>query len=777
LTAAEWQDLLKFCDRSQLTLILAERCGHLFPPNIQEQLGQRAASHRVRVEKLRTGFLEIDHALRNAGIPYAVLKGFTHCPDFISDVNSRVQYDLDIYCPGGTHVDAFDTLRELGYTPIHGMDDFPIDHLPTLIRKTGWEWRNDYFDPELPLSVEIHFRLWDPSTERLNPDGLEEFWERRVARIYGGIAYTALDLADSVGYASLHLLRHVLRGDMRPFHLYELASFLHKHASRDDFWTIWRQQHSASVRQLEAICFCLASHVFACDVPDLVKSEIASLPGPVTQWFAESGDGPIASLFHPNKEELWLHMSLLQSAADRRAVFIRRVIPGRMPGPVDAVHLREDQITWRIRIRREWRYLLFFGSRVLHHLKLIIPTLAGGLRWWLNQVGISSRFLRFLAAAAVFELGMFIFFVLYNLLLLDRGFHEDFLGAVTGTMQVGAIAGTIPAGLAARQWGLKRLLMLSFLSLAIVSALRVILRDSVPLLVLAFASGAIGSCWAVCIAPAIAEMTSEKNRPLAFSIFFSTGIGLGVIGGILGGYLPAAIIGGGGSAAFAKEAALLIGCSLIGIGALLASRLELASADVRETRLYPREPMLWRFLIVLSAFHIGTGAFNPLYTAFLSSEAKLPVERIGTVFALSQFAQVVAILLAPLVIRKVGLTAAITCMLASTGLALLFLGSGVAGTLAVSVFISYMCFQYMSEPGTFSMLMSLVSPSERKGASMLNFLIANGSQAIAAFAAGIAVTRLGYRPVLEIAAGVVLLAALLFRLLMGRPASSIAPST
>ena len=236
LTEEEWQDLLAFCDRTQLTLILDERCGHLFPPYVAEQVTARAASHRVRLDRLRAAFREIDHTLNAAGISYLVLKGFTHCPDFISEIDRRVQYDIDLYCPNGNHVEACTALRTLGYEPISGFDDFPIDHLPTLIRKTGWEWRNDYFDPDIPLSVEIHFRLWDPGTERLHPEGLEEFWDRRIIRTDNGLTYPALHRADTVGYASLHILRHMLRGDLRPFHLYELASFLHNRADDKDFW-------------------------------------------------------------------------------------------------------------------------------------------------------------------------------------------------------------------------------------------------------------------------------------------------------------------------------------------------------------------------------------------------------------------------------------------------------------------------------------------------------------------------------------------------------------
>jgi predicted MFS family arabinose efflux permease len=501
------------------------------------------------------------------------------------------------------------------------------------------------------------------------------------------------------------------------------------------------------------------------------------LPSSVSQWFQQSGDRAVASLFNPNKDELWLHMSLLESASDRRAVFFRRLMPKQIPGPVDAVHLRPEDITWKIQIRKRWRYLLFFSTRLIRHLRLTPPTLSNGFRWWLHENGISPGFMQFLAAAAVFELGLFIFYLLFNLLLLDRGFHEDFLGANSGAMQIGAIAGTIPGGLAAQRWGLKKVLTVSFLGLAIVSALRVLLRDSVPLLGLAFLSGMISSCWAVCIAPAVADLTSAEKRPLAFSLFFSTGIGIGVLGGVVGGHLPAMVTRAGAPAALAKQTSILIGCALIALAALLVSHLKLTTSEVREARLYPRERMLWRFLLVLAAFNLGTGAFNPLYTAFLSSVAKLPVERIGSLFAISQFGQVGALLLAPLIVKRLGLHSAITCMLAATGIALLCVSAGSAGLFAAGAYVIYMCFQYMSEPGTFSLLMSLVSPSERKGASMLNFLAVNGAQALAAFVAGAAVTRLGYGPVLGVAAAVVLLSALLFRLLIGRTASSITSST
>src|SRR5690349_3693836 len=102
-----------------------------------------------------------------------------------------------------------------------------------------------------------------------------------------------------------------------------------------------------------------------------------------------------------------------------------------------------------------WRYARYVLTRSSRHTRLLLPTLWKGARWWSHDSRLSPQFWRFLAAAGVFELGMFVFYLLYNLFLLERGFHEDFLGANASAMQIGGIVGTIPGGIAARTWGLR----------------------------------------------------------------------------------------------------------------------------------------------------------------------------------------------------------------------------------------------------------------------------------------------------------------------------------
>jgi hypothetical protein len=54
-----------------------------------------------------------------------------------------------------------------------------------MIRRTGWRWRGDYFDPEQPYSIELHFRFWNPAAECISVDGLDDLWRRRTTRNIG----------------------------------------------------------------------------------------------------------------------------------------------------------------------------------------------------------------------------------------------------------------------------------------------------------------------------------------------------------------------------------------------------------------------------------------------------------------------------------------------------------------------------------------------------------------------------------------------------------------
>lgn len=358
-------ETLAFADRSQLTPLLTR---FDLPGPARTYTEEARERNAIRVERVAAAYEEIAGAFE-----HVVLKGFTHVPEFIDDARLRVQYDLDLYAPARERRTALAALKRLGYEPIHGMETVAMDHLPTMIRKTGWEWRGDYFDPEIPVSVEVHFQFWDARTERVRVDGVEDFWARRNG--------ARLDRVDTLGYAALHLARHLLRGNVRVSHAWELARFLHTHREAE-FWRLWKSQHPASLRRMEVVAFLLARSWFGCELAPEAHEAIAELPDVVRRWFEVRGWSPVEGMFRPNKHEVLLHLGMVQTTIDRLAILKRRLIPAMAAGPVDAVHVPREQMTVARRITERMRHAQYTGSRLAHHLLLFAPTLWDALREW-----------------------------------------------------------------------------------------------------------------------------------------------------------------------------------------------------------------------------------------------------------------------------------------------------------------------------------------------------------------------------------------------------------
>ena len=123
---------------------------------------------------------------------------------------------------------------------------------------------------------------------------------------------------------------------------------------------------------------------------------------------------------------------------------------------------------------------------------------------------------------------------------------------------------------------------------------------------------------------------------------------------------------------------------------------------------------------------------------------------------------------APAVLRRLGLVNGIMATQIATGLALAALAMSSTTWVAAASYAGYVAFQYMTEPGVFTLLMSRVRKEEQGGASSLNFLAAFSAQAIAAALAGAALSRFGYPVVLTAAALIAIFSAFVFRALLGR---------
>ena len=334
-----------------------------------------------RLAKLKQEYFEIVGRLRSLGIDHILLKGFLQAPRFVPSPLLRAQYDLDLLCSPAEVQRAHQALVELGFESIGGKGRLRADHLPPLARKTGWLWKGDYFDSEIPPVVELHFRLWDPATERFQVDGLEEFRTRRVLAPFEGQPVPGLRDADQLGYAALHVLRHLLRGDLKPCHVYELAFFMENQGPDEAFWRRWSELHSPALRSFQAAPLVLAHRWFGSVLPEAVRAEAEKLPGPVQLWLQHYAASPVLSHFQPNKDELWLHLALLSGNKNKAGVLWRRLVPLSPPGQVEAVFVPEKKMTYELRLLRRIRYVRFACSRLLFHARSLASILIGAFRW------------------------------------------------------------------------------------------------------------------------------------------------------------------------------------------------------------------------------------------------------------------------------------------------------------------------------------------------------------------------------------------------------------
>ena len=100
------------------------------------------------------------------------------------------------------------------------------------------------------------------------------------------------------------------------------------------------------------------------------------LARPIRRWFEQCSASPAEAFFCPNKDELWLHLCLLDSSRKKLSVLGRRLFPTRLPGPLDSVFIPEKKMTPRLRLQKQWQYARYVAGRGVFHARALLPTLS-----------------------------------------------------------------------------------------------------------------------------------------------------------------------------------------------------------------------------------------------------------------------------------------------------------------------------------------------------------------------------------------------------------------
>jgi len=385
LPAAEWPRFLAWCDARQLSLMLPVICGSRLPDWLGEQIVKRTARYELRFERLKRNLFDIVRAFDEAGLEFVMLKGLSHAPALTPDPKLRAQGDIDLCLIRSSVYEARDVLRGLGYVPLL---DSKGRHLAPMGQPSNWKWRGDQFDPEMPISVELHYELWSEEAEHIKVSGLQQFWQRKKVRSFDGQQIGVLCDEDLLGFACLHFLLHLLHGELPLQRAWEIARFLDAHVNDDVFWASWRKLHPVTLRRLETCIFRLVTHWFKCRLHPLLEAECDELPLGIKLWLDKYYLAPLVQEWAPNKAEIWLHLAFLgNNTKDKMRVLARRLLPASLPAFSDAAI---PQLSFGAKAFRLFRQLRLVTSRLTRHLITFAPTLLDGMRWFYASKSTTS---------------------------------------------------------------------------------------------------------------------------------------------------------------------------------------------------------------------------------------------------------------------------------------------------------------------------------------------------------------------------------------------------
>jgi Uncharacterised nucleotidyltransferase len=386
LERKDWEKLLNFCDFAHLTLPLAQVASRDFPTWVIRRLEKNVADNTLRFERVKASYLEAVQALQKAQVEHVALKGFTQAPDYVKSPRLRMQGDLDLYVLREHIETGQKALQEIGYTPVGGIDYQGADHTPTLSRTGNWKWNGNMFDPDMPVSIELHFCLWNDCTSFIKLYDFEEFWGRRITRSLDDFSFSSLSPVDQLGYFTLHIMRGVISGDWVVHHVYELAAFLNVHSEDHQFWADWERIHSPRFRNVQAIVFGLAESWFSSPIHDSPRRQIDSLPAFHKEWLNRFGGSPLEVAFRWNKDGRLLHLLLLETWDSRRTILRRATLPASFLRFFRPKHRIKDQLDEPPnQLNRHLGYLMRLSDRLISNVRATTEFLSHGACLWLSR--------------------------------------------------------------------------------------------------------------------------------------------------------------------------------------------------------------------------------------------------------------------------------------------------------------------------------------------------------------------------------------------------------
>jgi len=361
LSGRQWLKLLHWLDISGLALYFLDRMVELqlcdvLPSSILARLQQNLHDNIGRTRGMIAESVAIQQEFQGSDLLYAILKGFSLCPDSVPKAELRHQFDLDFLVAEASAPKARQILESRGYRlyAISGRSwEFKINERPVASL-------NDLYKDSPGRAVELHIEA--------NVPGRPGLLGRIERRDFHGIRMPVLSPVDLFLGQGLHVYKHVYSEFSRAAHLLEFRR--HVLFRRDDH-AFWEELRSIADDNPRAsiglgVVTLLITHAIGNFAPEALTAwTVDRLPRSARLWINLYGRRVVFDNFPGSKRYLLLQNELESAGAPAKRSLRQALLPRKLPPAIIRASARE---TLPMRIGRYRLQLSFILGRLRFHI-------------------------------------------------------------------------------------------------------------------------------------------------------------------------------------------------------------------------------------------------------------------------------------------------------------------------------------------------------------------------------------------------------------------------
>jgi hypothetical protein len=383
LSRKDWQDLLRWLDTSGLALYFFDRLEELglletLPMAVLKRLQQNLADNSERINAMIAESVAIQHRFQDAGLSYAVLKGFSLRPVSVPKLELRTQLDLDFLVAEEGAMAARHILEEFGYR-MHAISGGSWEF------KAGEHWPpslDNLYKAGVSRSAELHLESRGRSGFSL--------LSRIQKRQFHGVLMPILSPIDLFLGQGLHLYKHVCSPCARTAHMIEFRRHVVARFEDDAFWAQLQQRVSNDTEpslRLGVVIHLISRAMGRFAPPALSCWTVDHLPAKARLWVDLYGRRSALASFPGSKLYLLLENELESEGLVAKRSLRQGLLPRRLPPAI--AHAVEGE-SYSVRLNRYYWQIRFIFFRLRFHLVEGARYLYESIRWRRHRNEVSK---------------------------------------------------------------------------------------------------------------------------------------------------------------------------------------------------------------------------------------------------------------------------------------------------------------------------------------------------------------------------------------------------